>query len=149
MSSKKGRAGFHLFIAAHGVVSVLVSLRVGVTALQTGAAKEGKMKLVKGKPACAWAGDWNHGSSEQANTSATALWRQKLLDREGDCPEDSPYLIHHSCLLHHGVKLVQILIHANKKTPKMNSRTYTLFPSPLCTLRVFQIQNQCCVLQGC
>lgn len=56
MSSKRGRAGVHLFVAACGVVLLVVSLRVGVPALRTGAAKEGKMKIVKGKAGCAWIG---------------------------------------------------------------------------------------------
>lgn len=56
MSFKRGRAGVHLFVAACGVVLLVVSLRVGVPALRTAAAKEGKMKVVKGKAGCAWIG---------------------------------------------------------------------------------------------
>ena len=56
MYSKRGGVGLHLFMAAHGVVLLLVSLRMGVPALWTGAAKEGEMRVVKGKAGCAWTG---------------------------------------------------------------------------------------------
>lgn len=56
MSSKRGGAGLHLSMAARGVVLLLDLLRVGVPALRTGAAKERKMRVVKGKAGCAWTG---------------------------------------------------------------------------------------------
>lgn len=70
----------NLSVVARGVVLLLLSLRVEVPALWTGAAKEGEMRVVKGKAGCAWRGRWNQS---RRHSSATALRRWRFLGRAG------------------------------------------------------------------
>lgn len=117
---------------------LLASLRVGVPALCTGAVKEGKMRVVKGKADSAWTGRQNHCCSEQAaflgHCSGEVKVSGQSKGRGKATVQKVPQVLFTTaacCTM--VLKLLQIFSHVEEKTPKINSRSRTgaLFPFSL------------------